>query len=64
MGLLEWTITRRSLDSTDAYILAADGIVYSDLVYSGNSVRPVFSLLSSIAYKSGSGTQSDPIIIN
>ena len=64
MGLLEWTITRRSLDSTDAYKLAADGIVYSDLVYSGHSVRPVFSLLSSIAYKSGSGTQSDPIIIN
>ena len=68
MGLDEWTISR--------YVDYLDGALYVELNgYVGcdddylpvewvGGVRPVFSLLSSITYKSGFGTQSDPILIN
>ena len=69
MGGNEWTISREADISFMAYYVQVRGIV-SDIgvgvgeMYYNLAVRPVFNLEPSIAYKSGSGTQSDPIIIN
>ena len=65
MGVSEWTITRRSDGSTNAFLVDSNGVLYHySPSHSSNAVRPVFNLESSVTYKSGFGTQSDPIIIN
>ena len=64
MGLFEWTISRYADNSDYAFIVPAVGYVNHGTVYSYNAVRPSFNLESSITYKSGSGSMSDPIIIN
>ena len=59
---IEWTITRYSGSSSDAFAVGygyVDGSILDGEYY----VRPVFFLESSVTYVSGSGTQSDPIII-
>ena len=64
MGLFEWTISRNAGYSDCVFAVSIDGYVGfkdADLIY---AVRAVFNLVSSITYKSGSGTMSDPIIIN
>ena len=65
MGLDEWTLSRRA-DS--AYIVFfVDGGGYVANLYVGNctfAVRPSFNLESSITYVSGSGSASDPMVIN
>ena len=64
LGSSEWTITRYLANATLAYCVEFTGYVNSYYVSGQSSaVRPSFYLLSSTTYVSGSGTQSDPIII-
>ena len=64
MGLYEWTISRNADTSSYAFYVHNDGLVsyYSVYVYLG--VRASFNLESSVSYVSGSGSMSDPIVIN
>ena len=65
MGLAEWTLSRNADYSNGAFNVYSTGHVNSSIV--GNcafGVRPVFNLLSSVNYVSGSGTAADPIRIN
>ena len=65
MGAWEWTLSRIADDSNGAFVVGNDGGVNFDGVGNGGSaVRPSFNLESSITYKSGSGSMSDPIVIN
>ena len=64
MGFYDWTISRYADDSNYAFYVADDGGVYYDLVLYYYAVRPSFSLLSSTTYVSGSGSASDPMVIN
>ena len=64
MGLYEWTISRYADRSDIAFVVYRDGYVRSYGVYSNFAVRPSFSLESSITYVSGSGSASDPMVIN
>ena len=64
MGHDEWTIFRASDSSEFGFVVYNDGGVYDNLVISHFGVRPSFSLSSSITYVSGSGSMSDPILIN
>ena len=64
MGLYEWTISRRADDSGGAFRVSGDGYVGGNLVYGYSAVRPSFNLESSITYVSGSGSASDPMVIN
>ena len=63
-GGWDWTISRISDDSDNAFHVYGIGYVYNDYVLNGNGVRPSFSLLSSTTYVSGSGSMSDPVRIN
>ena len=63
LGSYEWTISRDSGTTNYAFYVRGTGSVD---VYSATisyAVRPSFNLESSVTYVSGSGTQSDPIII-
>ncbi len=65
MGYTEWTISRRADFSNLAFFVNDRGNVGIGTV--GNSfygVRPSFSLESSTTYVSGSGSASDPMVIN
>ena len=64
MGLYEWTISRNADISDRAFFVFDDGRVIDDYVYSNRGVRASFSLESSVSYVSGSGSMSDPIVIN
>ena len=64
MGLYEWTISRRADTSNYAFRVYSDGYVLSDGVYNYGGVRASFNLESSVSYVSGSGSMSDPIVIN
>ena len=74
MGLYEWTISRRAAVSNFAFYVANGGFVHFNDVYhndllpgrvsDGFGVRPSFNLESSITYVSGSGSASDPMVIN
>ena len=64
MGLYEWTISRRADSSDYAFRVYFDGYVGSNSVDHRNGVRASFSLESSVSYVSGSGSMSDPIVIN
>ena len=63
-GGWDWTISRRSDNSSYAFSVRDDGFVSGYNVYVNNGVRPSFSLLSSTTYVSGSGSMSDPVRIN
>ena len=78
MGLKDYTIARAiELEPSDdgdedeyiAYdrhlfmISSAGGVTIQNISF-GRGVRPAFYLSSSVTYKSGTGTQSDPIVIN
>ena len=63
-GGWDWTISRDSGRSNDAFYVHHDGYVRSSIVHSDGGVRPSFSLLSSTTYVSGSGSMSDPVRIN
>ncbi len=65
MGLLEWTISRASSNSSDAFAVGNAGSISFTNVYRGvGAVRPSFYLTSSTTYVSGSGSSADPIRIN
>ena len=64
-GLSEWTISRNSDGSGDAFAVARDGTVRGVAVgrSNGSAARPSFSLSSSIKFTSGEGTALNPIRI-
>ena len=65
MGFYDWTISRDADSSHRAFGVYRDGSVDYSYVYDGGfAVRPSFSLLSSTTYVSGSGSASDPMVIN
>ena len=65
MGAWGWTISRNAVSSDSAFYVNVVGNVSHDFgVLSNYAVRPSFNLESSVTYVSGSGTQSDPILIN
>ena len=64
MGLYEWTISRSADSSDDAFGVGDDGDVNSCYVGRNYGVRASFNLESSVSYVSGSGSMSDPIVIN
>ena len=64
MGLYEWTLSRRADSSYRAFDVYSGGNVSSGNVNNNNAVRPSFNLESSITYVSGSGSASDPMVIN
>ena len=64
MGLYEWTISRYADNSDFAFRVDNGGLVSSSGVDFNRGVRASFSLESSVSYVSGSGSMSDPIVIN
>ena len=64
MGLYEWTISRNAGYSNSAFSVDYVGFVFYDGVIYHYGVRASFSLESSVSYVSGSGSMSDPIVIN
>ena len=64
MGLYEWTISRSADTSDFAFLVDYDGLVNNYYVLSVSGVRASFNLESSVSYVSGSGSMSDPIVIN
>ena len=65
MGLNEWTISRNSSYSDNAFRVYTTGSLTGSRVYAYDfAVRPVFYLTSSITYNRGSGTAADPVRIN
>ena len=64
MGYYDWTLSRRADYSNFAFYVHIDGFVNNFDVYNNIAVRPSFNLESSITYVSGSGSASDPMVIN
>ena len=64
LGSYEWTISRVFSFTTDVFNVNSIGGVYDLSVTNSYAVRPVFNLLSSTSYVSGSGSMSDPIRVN
>ena len=65
MGFYEWTISRITDKGNNAFNLVGGGNVYSDYyTHDKAGVRPAFMLEPSVSYVSGSGSMSDPIVIN
>ena len=64
MGLYEWTISRNADYSNFAFSVRSDGYVNYNFVDVNCGVRASFNLESSVSYVSGSGSMSDPIVIN
>ena len=64
MGYYDWTISRHADRSDYAFGVDIDGNVRSSYVSYRYAVRPSFNLESSITYVSGSGSASDPMVIN
>ena len=63
-GGWDWTISRNSDYTSNAFNVNFCGSVLSGDVSDDYGVRPSFSLLSSTTYVSGSGSMSDPVRIN
>ena len=64
MGYYDWTISRSSDTSLNAFYVPNTGPVYNNNANGRNGVRPSFNLESTVAYVSGSGSMSDPIRVN
>ena len=65
LGYDEWTITRDSSKLNYAiYVESAGSTLYNTVNNYKYGVRPTFFLEPSTTYVSGSGTMSDPIVIN
>ena len=64
MGLYEWTISRYADSSYCAFSVHDGGRVDYGNVIVNRGVRASFNLESSVSYVSGSGSMSDPIVIN
>ena len=64
LGSTEWTISRVSDRTTNAFIVYSTGSVDYSTVTNSYAARPSFNLLSSVKYVSGSGSMSDPVRVN
>ena len=64
MGLLEWTISRTADYASNALSVLNTGNVYNLSANNVLALRPVFYLTSFVNYVSGSGTATDPILVN
>ena len=64
MGYYDWTLSRLAVYSSYAFNVSFDGRVNDFSVLNNRAVRPSFNLESSITYVSGSGSASDPMVIN
>ena len=65
LGAYEWTISRKADNSSGAFDVSEGGCVAGGSnVADADGVRPVFSLSSSVSYVSGSGSATDPILVN
>ena len=64
LGSTEWTISRNSDNSDNAFIVDYNGDVNYGNVNDYYGVRPSFNLESSVKYVSGSGSMSDPVRVN
>ena len=64
MGVNEWTITRKSQSEYTSFMIYDSGPASPRNAFVNFGIRPSFYLTSSITYKSGTGTESDPIVIN
>ena len=65
MGLFEWTITPRSSVSRIVFNVNDNGSLNDSLhVSNGFSARPVFYLESTVEIFSGTGTSTDPFVLN
>ena len=64
MGYYDWTISRYADFSDYAFYVYSGGCVDGSGVDGNGAVRPSFNLESSITYVSGSGSASDPMVIN
>ena len=66
MGDIEWTISRSTDNAVGAFDVVSGGVgyVYSDVVSFTLAVRPSFSLASTVEITSGTGTSTDPYILN
>ena len=62
----EWTLSRYGDTGGNfrAWYVVSDGSVGNYLVYDAYGVRPVFYLTSDVTHNSGTGTYTDPYIIN
>ena len=64
MGADEWTISRNSDNSTNAFLIYYTGGTSHDFVYYGyTAVRPSFYLESSVEISGGDGTEQNPFRI-
>ena len=64
LGSTEWTISRYSANTTNAFGVNSAGYVDDNIVGYSYAVRPSFNLESSVKYVSGSGSMSDPVRVN
>ena len=65
LGAYEWTISRNAGYSNFAFIVNGTGYVAGGgNVTNAGGFRPVFSLSSFVNYASGSGSATDPILVN
>ena len=64
LGADEWTISRWSEIDSRVFGIPNNGALFHNFTYYEFDVRPVFSLISSVNYASGSGTATDPILVN
>ena len=64
LGSTEWTISRDSDNTLNAFTVHSAGFVSHYYVTNSFAVRPSFNLLSSTTYVSGSGSMSDPVRVN
>ena len=66
MGDIEWTISRDSSNTYGAFSVFSfnGGGVGRGFVSNASAVRPSFSLASTVTISSGTGTSSDPFVLN
>ena len=66
LGDSEWLITRSTARSDNAFVVyfGNGGYVASDFVDYTRAVRPSFSLTSTVTISSGTGTSSDPFVLD
>ena len=66
LGKYEWLISRNTDRTDNAFVVRSDrgGSVNNDNVDTSNAVRPSFSLASTVELSSGTGTSTDPFVLN
>ena len=66
LGSYEWLLSRNADGTVNAFDVRSynGGFVYYDRVNITRAVRPSFSLTSTVKISSGTGTSSDPFVLN